>query len=725
MRLRAIFLATTPRRQPYRRSGRFRCHFAAQQSGGHLGLSRRVGRAADTCAMALMSFPDTAGATLRLPDCVRSWAGGTNEISGTTLTRLLRSAAVPPAIIAAFAGLPAIAQESAVRTARDAFGERVGIEQVGLYSESQVRGFDLQSSGAYRVDGSYFARQGPLGDSVLAGVGVLVGVNAARLEAPSPSGVVDYRLRDTAGNSQWYATVGRRGFGTNAFEVGGLWVSEDDRLGVAAATVLRPEVTSPMGSRGEIFDYGIVARWSPTPATTIRAFGNLIAREYDGDYGIRPVGADLPPNIKPLQNYSPAWADTIVKNAAGGLLLDTMVGAWAVNASALRSNFDSKRSDFTLLRVTAEGDATTTIIRTPQRTFESDGYEVRVSRTFENENTSHRLSASARRRVTTALNSPGVPFALDTVNITETPNYSAEPGWFDDGQRVLDEVEHSTISAGYGLAVGDNFELRAGVHRGQFKKIVTQVDGRRTSGDETTSLYNVSSLWGLSERSTIFASVVSGLEEVGSAPASATNRGAILPPIQTRQLELGVRHSLTGQLTLIAAAFEVVKPFVGFRPGGEFGVAGEVTHRGVEMSLAGQVFDGTAIVLGAVALDPVVSGELVETGVVGDKPPGVSDLTAVASIDHQIALAPGWSIDAQATYTSGSTVNGLNNLERPGRTIVDVGMRRRFSVNGANLLFRTQLANAFDERGWGASANEFLHPVAPRTLRASLTVRFG
>src|ERR687897_1111398 len=88
----------------------------------------------------------------------------------------------------------AAAQDSAVKSAADAFGERAGIEQSGLYTESQVRGFDLNDSGAYRIDDAYFSRAGPPDDTVLSGVGVRVGVNAARLAYPSPSGVVNYRL---------------------------------------------------------------------------------------------------------------------------------------------------------------------------------------------------------------------------------------------------------------------------------------------------------------------------------------------------------------------------------------------------------------------------------------------------------------------------------------------------------------------------------------------------
>ena len=62
---------------------------------------------------------------------------------------------LPRILVLAFAAAsPAAAQDSAVESAADAFGERVGTEQSGLYSETQVRGFDLNDSGeiAFRYE---------------------------------------------------------------------------------------------------------------------------------------------------------------------------------------------------------------------------------------------------------------------------------------------------------------------------------------------------------------------------------------------------------------------------------------------------------------------------------------------------------------------------------------------------------------------------------------------
>ncbi|MEP7245859.1 MAG: TonB-dependent receptor, partial [Gammaproteobacteria bacterium] len=71
---------------------------------------------------------------------------------------------IPWALVAAFA-VPAVAQradENAVTTAQDAFGATTGNESIGLYSETEVRGFSPVTAGNVRIEGLYFDRQGNL-----------------------------------------------------------------------------------------------------------------------------------------------------------------------------------------------------------------------------------------------------------------------------------------------------------------------------------------------------------------------------------------------------------------------------------------------------------------------------------------------------------------------------------------------------------------------------------
>src|SRR5215510_4076620 len=158
------------------------------------------------------------------------------------------------AVVALIMISAAEAQDNAVRSAADAFGERVGTEQAGLYSETQVRGFDLNESGAYRIDDAYFSRSAALNDPVLAGVGVRVGVNAVRLAYPAPSGVVNYRLRQAGPENELRLGTGLRDFGTRVVQGDGSFRSGDFSL--AGGFVWRPTLHLSGGNEGRAFDLG-------------------------------------------------------------------------------------------------------------------------------------------------------------------------------------------------------------------------------------------------------------------------------------------------------------------------------------------------------------------------------------------------------------------------------------------------------------------------------------
>src|ERR1700741_289465 len=142
------------------------------------------------------------------------------------------------AVVLMLAATTAVAQDSAVKSAADAFGERVGTEQSGLYSETQVRGFNLNDSGAYRIDDAYFSRAAALNDPLLAGVGVRVGVNAVRLSYPAPSGVVNYRLRQAGPTNELRLSAGLRDFGTRVVQGDGSF--RDGDFSLAGGFVSRP-----------------------------------------------------------------------------------------------------------------------------------------------------------------------------------------------------------------------------------------------------------------------------------------------------------------------------------------------------------------------------------------------------------------------------------------------------------------------------------------------------
>jgi iron complex outermembrane receptor protein len=625
-----------------------------------------------------------------------------------------------PGVALVLAATTATAQDSAVKSAADAFGERVGTEQSGLYSETQVRGFNLNDSGAYRIDDAYFSRAAALNDPVLAGVGVRVGVNAVRLAYPAPSGVVNYRLRQAGPTNQLRLGVGLRDFGTPVVQGDGSHREGD--VSFAGGFISRPLLRLAGGNEGNAIDVGGVGAWQMTPDQRLRAFASLYQRHYDGDYAIIPADAAVPPSLMKLHQYSPTWAESEAVNSNFGVLYDGRIGGFTMDFAAFHSIFDIDRTDYTLISADAVGQASATTFRNPDRAKRSDSAEARVGRQFKTAGFEHLATVSLRGGRTRVDLTSNLAIPLGEFDLrSEDPPDGLEVPW--SGTRGEDTVEQVTASAGYGLAWSDRLQTRFGVHRTRYDKEVLSVAGVLTKGLSETTHYNASIVVSPTDRTALFGSWVTGLEESGVAPTSAINRDEVLPPVSAEQFELGVRHAITPGLTLIGALFDVSKPTNGFRADDSFGIVGEVRHRGVEGSIAGKLGAKTNVVLGAVAFQPEVTGPLVDEGVVGSRAAGISQLIVNANVERQVLK--GWSVDASLSYSGERWADTANTFKTPAVTTLSVGARCRFELAGRHAEFRLLASNVTDIEGYLATPTGVLSPIAPRTVRALLTVTFA
>src|SRR6185503_16328739 len=383
------------------------------------------------------------------------------------------SIVVPALVIAASAA----AQDSALKSAADAFGERVGTEQAGLYSETQVRGFDLNDSGAYRIDDAYFSRAAAMNDPVLAGVGVRVGVNAVRLAYPAPSGVVNYRLRQAGPTNELRLAAGMRDFGTRVVQGDGSFRSGE--LSLAGGFVWRPTLHLAGGNEGRAFDVGGVGTWQISASQRLRTVAMLYQRGYDGDYAVLASESAVPPSLKELHNYSPSWAYTEALNSNFGVLYDVRSGNFSLDASAFHSIFDIARADYTLIFADADGSASATTFRYPGYAKRADSAEVRARWEFDASGFSHLLTTSLRGGRTTTDLVSALAIPLGTFDLgSDDPPEGHELAW--SGTRGTDLVEQVTASAGYGIAWSDRAQLRFDIHRTRYDKDVLSIAGVHT-----------------------------------------------------------------------------------------------------------------------------------------------------------------------------------------------------------------------------------------------------
>ncbi|MDZ4373466.1 MAG: TonB-dependent receptor, partial [Phenylobacterium sp.] len=87
------------------------------------------------------------------------------------------------------------ADENAVKAAEDAFGTSVGAERIGLYSDSDARGFSPIAAGNIRIEGLYIDNPVGFTSRLAAGSTLRVGIAAQGYPFPAPTGLADYALR--------------------------------------------------------------------------------------------------------------------------------------------------------------------------------------------------------------------------------------------------------------------------------------------------------------------------------------------------------------------------------------------------------------------------------------------------------------------------------------------------------------------------------------------------
>jgi iron complex outermembrane recepter protein len=215
-----------------------------------------------------------------------------------------------------------------------------------------------------------------------------------------------------------------------------------------------------------------------------------------------------------------------------------------------------------------------------------------------------------------------------------------------------------------------------------------------------------------------------GLEESGTAPSNAANANEALPALRTRQMEAGLRYALPANMRLVAAMFDIRKPY--FEIGttdNVFRTLGNVRHRGVELSLSGEPVKGLNLVIGALLLQPRVTGEAVDDGRLGPKPIGRTS-TLIDNLDYRFPTFDALSLDIRLQYEGNRVANAENTLNIPARATIDLGARYRFKIGNSPATLRLSATNITNVYGWRVFSGGGFKSNAPRTSSLSLTADF-
>ncbi|GGB26253.1 TonB-dependent receptor [Sphingomonas metalli] len=225
-----------------------------------------------------------------------------------------------------------------------------------------------------------------------------------------------------------------------------------------------------------------------------------------------------------------------------------------------------------------------------------------------------------------------------------------------------------------------------------------------------------------SSGSSLYVTYIEGLESAGTAPAGASNEGDVLPPVTSRQTEVGARMQIAGALASVAW-FHIDRGLDYLNAANLYVVDGRARHRGVEASLQGNVTPRLSVSLAGQYLDAIQR----QTGVVAQNGKRVDNAprwSGSAFAEYRPAPLPDLAVSAGAFYTGARYADALNSFRLPGYVTVSLGASYRVHLDrGGTLTLRVNGDNLADRRYW-ATGGANLYAGLARQVRFSAATEF-
>lgn len=614
-------------------------------------------------------------------------------------------------------GVPAhgqSAKDNAQKDAEDAFGGSVGLENVGIYTTTNVRGFDPQKAGNARVDGVYFDQISTVSARSRDITTIRVGFAALDTFGPSPTGIVAYRLHPSGDEFGGSLGLSSTAYGEAISSLLLRVPVVEGHVSFAGGFAYAGQQFAD-GARNDNFGWGILPR--------VR-FGGIELKGVFSGYRIAPdkarpivqtAGAFLPVIPQKGLYLGQDWArGKNFKITNGFTLRADIAQGLQFRGGAFRSRWDHHRKFTEIYRVLdPSGQARHLLLADPKQDNYSNSWEGLFSYRFGDKRLSHTLFAGARGRFR-HIESGGSAFF--DYGVTEFGLKDPQPKpQFHFGLTNLGKLRQVAYSVGYMGKWDGVGQINLGLNKTDYDASFTNALGTSHSRANPW-LYNASLLVKPARWLSVYVGAMTGLEDNGSAPENAANRGEQLPAVKTRQIDGGVQAKF-GKMTLVASLFQIEKPYFSFDGANVYSELGQVKHRGGEISLMGDVTDRLHVLAGAVVMDPVVSGPARDIGLVGKRPVGVAKIHARADFSWRTDLPGALTVTGGMGFDSKRAASaqpfaelGNKQLFLPSRLTFDIGLRNKFKLGSLPSSLRFVVENLFDRKSWDTIASNSLQP---------------
>ena len=218
--------------------------------------------------------------------------------------------------------------------------------------------------------------------------------------------------------------------------------------------------------------------------------------------------------------------------------------------------------------------------------------------------------------------------------------------------------------------------------------------------DENGLSPNAALMYKITPNTMAYVSYADSLEQGGTAPTdeSVKNAGQTLNPYRSKQYEVGLKSDI-GEMNLGAALFRLERPFAYLDTDNVYKEQGNQVNNGLELTAAGNVWQGLNIYSGVTFLDPKLK-DTANASTSNKQVVGVPKVQANLLAEYSLPSIPEWVYSANVHYTGKRAANDTNTSYASSYTTWDLGTRYTTKVSNVPTTFRVVVNNVFDKHSY-------------------------
>jgi iron complex outermembrane recepter protein len=620
----------------------------------------------------------------------------------------------------------------------------------GYWDYASVRGFVLDNKFNYRREGLPISAETFIPLDNKERVEILKGTSGIQAGTSAPGGLINYAVkRPTAQPLRTFKLEAASADAVSAAaDLGGRFGNEDVfgyRLNLAA----NKHNTSTPNTRGRSELAALAMDWRIGKDSLLEAEVEYSKRSQPSVPGLSLLGNTLPAANPRTNINSQPWSLPVeLQGTMASLRFEQAINTdWRWNAqwgtqrlkSQDRAAFpfgctDSNGVDYYADRYCPNGDYDLYDFRSENERRTTNALQAQLKGKVNTAGISHQLSLGILQSTFKEVGQTGAYNSVGTTNLFAPQTTAPDASLTDFHTNRKDKSLE--LSASDAIQWNSQFSTWLGLRHTRLSRSSERTDAtdpRSTSYDASVTTPWLGAAYQLRPSTMLYASWGQGIESqvVPNRASQYTNAGVALPPLKSRQVELGVKAAV-GNVIGSLAWFNIRRPVSNLDACSRQRITpclgafdGNTVHSGLEanaqwadrhLSLGG----------GLMLLNAKRQDSQLEPLTNGQRPANVPSVIARANAGYRFASLPGLAANAHLSHEGKRSVLPDGSITLPAWTRVDAGLSYGHKLAAAQATWTLGIDNLFNKQFFKESPYQFGHvylfPQQERTVRIGLNV---